>query len=110
VQRLLRWPRLFSATGIMRLERNPDFNLPTLLLLAVVGFVGIFIQAGSEEMLFRGYFMQFVRRFTSNRYLFVGIPAALFAAPHVANIAALGGSALVMTPYLISGLLYGWAA
>jgi membrane protease YdiL (CAAX protease family) len=101
---------LFSATGIMQLEQNPDFNLPTLLLLAVVGFVGIFIQAGSEEMLFRGYFTQFVRRFTSNRYLFIGLPALLFAAPHIANIAALGGSAFVLIPYIFSGLLYGWAA
>jgi membrane protease YdiL (CAAX protease family) len=101
---------LFSVIGIIPIEPNPDFNLPALLLLAVVGFVGIFIQAGSEEMLFRGYLTQLVRRFSPNRYLFIGIPALLFSVLHIANIASLGGSVWVMFPYLISGVLYGWAA
>jgi membrane protease YdiL (CAAX protease family) len=101
---------LFQATGTMPILRNPKFDLPALLVLAVVGFVGIFIQAGAEELLFRGYFTQFVRRYTSSRILFLGIPALLFAAPHVSNIAVLGGGPLVMAPYFISGLLYGWAA
>ena len=101
---------VFHATGTMPLQRNPDFDLPTALLLAVIGFVGIFIQAGAEELTFRGYFTQFARRFTSNKFLFLGIPALLFAAPHIANIAKLGGGPLVMVPYFISGLLYGWAA
>jgi membrane protease YdiL (CAAX protease family) len=51
-----------QATGVMPLQRNPDFDLSTLLLLAVVGFVGIFVQAGAEELTFRGYFTQFARR------------------------------------------------
>jgi membrane protease YdiL (CAAX protease family) len=101
---------VFSAIGIMPLERNPDFDPPTLLLLAVVGFAGIFIQAASEEMLFRGYFTQLVRRFTSNRYVLIGIPSVLFSLLHIANISSLGGGLWVMLPYLISGVLYGWAA
>ena len=101
---------LFHATGTMPILRNPEFDLAALLVLAVVGLVGIFIQAGAEELLYRGYFTQFARRFTSNPILFLGIPALLFAAPHVSNIASLGGGPLVMVPYLISGLLYGWAA
>jgi uncharacterized protein len=101
---------VFDALGVMPLERNPKFDPSTLLLLAALGFIGIFIQAGSEELLFRGYFMQFTRRLTSSKFLVIGTPALLFAAPHVANIAAFGGGALAMTPYLIAGLLYGWAA
>jgi membrane protease YdiL (CAAX protease family) len=101
---------LFGALKVMPLERNPQFDFGTLLVLVVVGFVGIFVQAGAEELLFRGYFTQFARRFTSSRILFLGIPALLFAAPHISNIAALGGGPLAMLPYLVSGLLYGWAA
>jgi membrane protease YdiL (CAAX protease family) len=101
---------LFAVIEVMPFESNPDFELRTLLLLVVVGFVGIFIQAGSEELLFRGYITQFVRRFTANKYLFIGIPALLFAVPHIANIAAFGGDVLALVPYLISGILYGWAA
>lgn len=101
---------LFSFTGLMPIELNPQFRLSALLPLIFIGFVGIFIQAGSEEMLFRGYLTQFVRRFTANPYLFVGIPALLFALPHILNVAALGGTIFAAIPYLIAGLFYGWAA
>jgi membrane protease YdiL (CAAX protease family) len=101
---------LFNATETMPILSNPNFNLQTLLLVAVIGLIGIFIQAGAEELLFRGYLTQFVRRFSSNKFFFLGIPAVLFSAPHISNIAAFGGSPLVMAPYIISGLLYGWAA
>jgi membrane protease YdiL (CAAX protease family) len=101
---------IFSLAGVMPIESNPEFDVGTWLVLAVVGFAGIFIQAGSEELLFRGYLTQFTRRFTANPLLFIGIPALLFALPHIANIAALGGGLLVMTPYLIAGVLYAWVA
>ena len=101
---------LFSMIGLMPIEYNPDFDWSVLLPVAFIGMVGIFIQAGSEEILFRGYLTQFVRRFTENKYVFIGIPALLFALPHIANISELGGGLLVATPYLMSGLVYAWAA
>jgi membrane protease YdiL (CAAX protease family) len=101
---------IFSLVGMMPLEVNPDFSWGSVIVVGLIGLAGIFIQAGSEEMLFRGYFTQFVRRYTANKYLFLGIPALLFAVPHLANIAAFEGSILVLIPYFISGLLYGWAA
>jgi membrane protease YdiL (CAAX protease family) len=101
---------LLGVANVMPLSPNPDFDLAALVPIAIIGLVGIFIQAASEEMLFRGYFTQFARRFTGNKYIFLGIPALLFALPHIANIAALGGGILVLVPYLISGLLYGWFA
>ena len=64
-----------QATGTMPLQRNPDFDLSTVLLLAVIGFAGIFVQAGAEELTFRGYVTQFARRFTSSKVLFLGVPA-----------------------------------
>lgn len=101
---------LFSIAGLMPIETNPDFDVSVLLPLALIGLVGIFIQAGSEELLFRGYYTQFVRRFTANKILFIGIPVVLFALPHISNIAQFGGSPLAMAPYIISALLYAWAA
>jgi hypothetical protein len=86
------------------------FDWSQWLPLAVIGAVGIFIQAGTEEMLFRGYLTQFVRRMVKHPAVFLTIPALLFAAPHISNVAALGGGPLVMLPYFASGLLYGWAA
>ena len=99
---------LFSF--VMPLENNPDFDLAVLLPIALIGFFGIFIQAGSEEMVFRGYFTQMVRRFTANKIIFIGIPVILFAIPHIPNIAQFGGSPVAMIPYIISAVLYAWAA
>jgi hypothetical protein len=102
---------LFSLFGILPIRVNPDFNLMTLLPLTMIAFAGIFIQAGSEEMLFRGYFAQFTRRFTSNKIWIIGIPALLFGLPHIANISkTISGGIFVALPYIISGVLYGWAA
>ena len=101
---------LLGITGVMPVEINPDFDLKQFLVVALIGFVGIFIQAGSEEMLFRGYLTQFARRFTSNKYIFIGLPALLFALPHIINISDLGGTLWVAVPYMISGIFYGWFA
>ena len=95
--------------GIMPME-YVGLDWSQLLPVALIGFVAIFIQASSEELLFRGYITQFVRRFTANKLLFIGIPALLFALPHIINITELGGTFLVMVPYLILGLLLAWAA
>ena len=95
--------------GVMPLE-YVGLDWSQLLPVALIGFVAIFIQASSEELLFRGYITQFVRRFTAHKLLFIGIPALLFALPHIINIAELGGTFLVMVPYLILGLLLAWAA
>jgi membrane protease YdiL (CAAX protease family) len=99
-----------GAVGVVDLEVVvPDWVLWSELL--IIGGVGVFVQAGSEELLFRGYFTQFGRRFTSNPVVFVTIPAILFAVPHLSNLGAYSGSALIkLAPYLASGLLYGWAA
>ena len=101
---------LVRMMGVIPIEYNPAFDWTVLLPVALIGMVGILIQAGSEELFFRGYLTQFVRRFTKNPYVFISIPALLFALPHITNISELGGGLLVLTPYLVSGLLYAWAA
>lgn len=101
---------ILAPTGFMPVETNPAFSLAALWPVALIGLVGILIQAGAEEMLFRGYLAQFVRRFSANPFVLIGIPALLFGLPHIANIARLGGGLMVLVPYAISGALYGWAA
>ena len=96
--------------GVISIGYNPDFDWTVLLQDALIGMVGIFIQACAEEQLFRGYFTQFARRFTKTPYLFIGIPALLFALAHITNVSELDGGLLEATPYLISGLFYAWAA
>jgi membrane protease YdiL (CAAX protease family) len=101
---------LLSLSGMMPVEANPAFKLGVWLPVVLIGFIGIFIQAGAEELVFRGYFTQMIRKFTANKILFIGIPALLFAFPHISNVASFGGSPLAMAPYIISAILYAWGA
>jgi membrane protease YdiL (CAAX protease family) len=103
-------PLVFGFIGLVEINFNPDFSMISLAAVALTAFVGLFFQAGSEELLFRGYFTQFARRFTANKFLFIGIPAFIFAAPHMLNISQVGGGILLILPYLIPALVFGWAA
>lgn len=98
-----------GALDVIELE-TASIDWREFLPVALVGTVGIFIQASSEEMLFRGYLAQFVAHVTKAPFFIIGVPALLFAIPHIANVAHLGGDAWVLLPYLMPGLLYGWAA
>lgn len=99
----------FGLVGVFNFE-YVGFDWSIWIPLTIIGLIGIFIQASTEEMLFRGYITQFTRRITRNKYIFIFIPALLFALPHIANIKSLGGGFFALVPYLINGLLYGWAA
>jgi membrane protease YdiL (CAAX protease family) len=100
---------IFGALGLLQVRfQTPDLG-QWLLLLAVAG-IGLFIQTSTEEFMYRGYLTQFVRRYTANPIVFIGVPALIFAAMHIANIAAFGGSWTAMLPYLVSALLYAWFA
>lgn len=81
---------VFNLMGLLNLE-YVGFNWSSLIILAIIGLVGIFIQASTEEMLFLGYLTQFVRRITKNPIVFLTIPALLFALPHISNVSELGG-------------------
>ncbi len=98
-----------GLVGVLDLE-VVGINWAVWLPLVLIGFVGILIQASSEEMFFRGYLMQFARRFTASPYVVLAIPAVLFALPHAANVAKLGGGLLATLPYWVEGLVCGWVA
>jgi membrane protease YdiL (CAAX protease family) len=80
------------------------------LPLAAVATVGFGIQAGFEELFFRGYLMQFTHRFTKAPLLVVGLPALGFAATHWGNLTQFGNNPLQLAPYLLLGTTLGWAA
>jgi hypothetical protein len=100
---------IFGALGLLQIRfQTPDLG-QYLLLLAVAG-VGLLVQTGTEEFMYRGYLTQFVRRYTANPVAFIGVPALIFAAMHIANIAAFGRHWHVLLPYLVAALLYAWFA
>ena len=85
-------------------------DLSTYLPLLIVGAITILIQVSAEELFFRGYTMQFIRRFTANPALIVGISGLAFAAIHLGNVAQNGMPWYGILIYLFDGLVYGWLA
>ena len=85
-------------------------DLSTYLPLLIVGAVMIFIQVTAEELLYRGYTMQFMRRLTAKPVLIVGISGLAFAAIHIGNVVLNGMPWYGVLIYLFDGLVYGWLA
>jgi hypothetical protein len=79
------------------------------LPMLFISFVAFFVQAGTEEMVYRGYLTQFVHRLTRNRLAILLIPAIVFSAPHYGNIKSASGLPALF-PYIIMGLTFGWLA
>lgn len=100
---------LFGQLGILKLH-FVGMDWGAYLPLLFVGGIGIFIQSGSEELLFRGYLTQFTRRISKHPFVYIIIPAFLFAYPHIGNISEMGGNIWAIAPYLIMGILFGWTA
>ncbi|MGB7981332.1 MAG: CPBP family intramembrane glutamic endopeptidase [Candidatus Nanopelagicales bacterium] len=78
--------------------------------VAVIAVVGFAVQVGFEELMFRGYLTQAVRRLTSKPLLVVGAPSLLFAGIHWGNLDRYGRNPLQLIPYLLMGATLGWAA
>lgn len=93
------WPATFHG-----------FDWAVLLPAAGVAVVLVLVQAGFEELLFRGYLQQFVRRVIDAPAFIIGVSAVVFALLHIGNLQTSGGDPLVLVPYLVMGLAYGWAA
>jgi uncharacterized protein len=85
-----------------------------LLSVSVVSIavmlVGLVIQTGFEELLFRGLIMQFLLRITKFAPVAIIIQALLFGAMHLANIAEWHGNYWGIAPYVLAGISYGYAA
>jgi membrane protease YdiL (CAAX protease family) len=80
------------------------------MFAVAIMLAGFVIQTAFEELLFRGLIAQFTRRLTNFMPLVIGLQAILFGAMHVTNIKDWGGSIWGITPYVMIGLAWGWAA
>lgn len=66
------------------------------------------LQVLAEEVLFRGYLLQAVGRFTANRLALVAIPAGIFAVIHFANPEAIAGGVAALGYYVIMASYLTW--
>lgn len=73
-------------------------------------FVAILLplQVLAEETLFRGWILQAVGRFTSNRALLVGVPSAIFALAHFQNPEVGFGGEWVLAFYIVMAVYLTW--
>jgi membrane protease YdiL (CAAX protease family) len=79
-------------------------------LSIVVTLVGLVIQTGFEELLFRGLIMQLLMRIIAWAPVAIIIQALLFGGMHIANIAEWHGNIWGIAPYVLAGISYGYAA
>jgi hypothetical protein len=79
-----------------------------ILMLPLIA-LAFFVQASTEEMVFRGYMTQFLYRLSKKPAIFLFFSAFIFAIPHYGNIQGVIGFVSLL-PYLIMGLMFGWIA
>lgn len=99
---------VFSATmvlWVLRFDAVPQLDAAAWLMLLPLSLLGLLIQTGAEEVLFRGYLQQqLAARFTS-RLVWLLLPSLLFGAAHY-NPGVLGENVwLTVTATTIFALL-----
>lgn len=73
----------------------PARNIGSWLVLLPVGLLAILIQAGSEEVVFRGYLQQQLAARLNLPVLWLGLPSAFFAVVHYAPSIYGGNAAMI---------------
>ncbi len=85
-----------------------NFQAIPFLFLSLIGFVFIPIQAGLEELIFRGYLMQgFERLFINRRWLPLIITSFLFAGLHLPNPEIQVFGYAILGTYFFFGMIAG---
>ena len=103
---------LIVATLVYRLILGVEvtFQTPDLLVFlpfALIALVLTPIQAGFEEVLFRGYIMQGLSLLTRNRIVLALVTSVLFTLPHLANPEPEAyGFAIYILAIISSGLVF----
>jgi membrane protease YdiL (CAAX protease family) len=85
-------------------------GLGTLLPFLLLAVVGLFFQTAFEEMYFRGYVEQTMRRVSKSLFVFLVLPALFFGFRHLGNIDAFGTSFSATLPYFFFAVSLGWVA
>ena len=95
-----------TITGFQKVELQ--FNPVTLIKLLGVSLVLIPLQAGFEEVLFRGYLMQGFSRLFKYKWLTLLVTSLIFGGLHFFNPEVKESGALIMLPqYILIGLVFG---
>lgn len=89
---------------------NTNFDAGRFMIYAVVSLIFIPMQAGTEEIVFRGYLNQWLAHIVKNKWIAFVITSALFAAMHLSNPEATKGAEdgillLTMSSYFIFGFV-----
>lgn len=113
-QGFLVWLLLVGLASLLEYALWPEtfaWNLDpgTFLPFALLAFILTPIQSSAEELLFRGYLVQFLSLISRNRIFLSLISGALFALPHMLNPEVAAGFWLVLSSYFVLGAFLAWA-
>ncbi|MBX2842300.1 MAG: CPBP family intramembrane metalloprotease [Flammeovirgaceae bacterium] len=119
-----RWKHFFKGFGLwflislMIIQSNfiffPDgfmfnFQGSHFFLMVLISLIFIPIQAGFEELIFRGYLLQGLNQIANNKWVAMILTTLLFAAVHASNPEVKAfGEFFAMGQYLFMGLLFGY--
>lgn len=79
----------------------------SFLFVAIPVFL---LQTSAEELAFRGYIMQAIRRFTASPVVIISLVGILFALPHLPNLVGQKLPWYGILVYVIEGCLLAWLA
>ena len=85
-------------------------DLSVYLPFFITAIFVFLIQTSAEEVVFRGYYMQAVRRFTASPILMIGLSAAAFASVHRLNLESFGWPWYGILVWFFDGCMLGWLA
>lgn len=94
--------------GVKLSFQVPDMGL--FLPMVFIGLLGILLQTSTEELNYRGYWMQAARSLTSNPLLLIAVSALAFGLPHYPNLAKLHMPPYAVLMYIIDGAFLAWLA
>ncbi|WP_427450738.1 CPBP family intramembrane glutamic endopeptidase [Litorimonas sp. WD9-15] len=95
---------LGSKLGLFEIRLN--FNAQVFFSFALASLIFIPLQAGTEEIVFRGYFNQALTHLTRNKWVAFILTSIAFMAMHLSNPEALEGAAAGTLPIVMSGYFF----
>lgn len=107
------WFGLTAVTSLADYLIRPDFYTYTFqpakwLPFALLALVLIPLQSSAEELLFRGYLMQWLARILHTKVALVLLSGFFFALPHFVNPEMQSGFTLMAAYYFLTGALLAW--
>ncbi len=112
-QGFLAWFLLVGLVSLLEYALWPEtfawnFEPRAFIPFAVVALVLTPIQSSTEELLFRGYLVQFLSLISRNRIFLSLCSGALFALPHMLNPELAANFWLVLASYFVLGVFLAW--